>query len=103
MHAISFLSRWLADFTVVGHRTRAAALMKAVQALLLCGKLTLTHLGRHRCGAAHVKHQITAIDRLLGNHHLHAERDGIYRAIAATLLGSNRNPVLIVDWSDCEV
>jgi hypothetical protein len=103
MHAISFLSRWLADFTVVGHRSRATALMKAVQALLLCGKLTLTHLGRHRCGAAHVKHQIKAIDRLLGNRHLHAERDGIYRAIAATLLGSNRNPVVIVDWSDCEV
>jgi hypothetical protein len=102
MHVISFLSRWLGDFTVVGHRARALALMKAVQSLILCGKLSLTHLGRHRCGSAHVKHHIKSVDRLLGNTHLHDERDGIYRAIAATLLCNNRSPVLVVDWSDFE-
>jgi hypothetical protein len=102
MHAISFLSRWLGDFTVVGHRARAMALRKAVQSLILSGKLSLTHLGRHRRGSAHVKHHIKSIDRLLGNAHLHDERDGIYRTIAATLLGNNRSPVLVVNWSDFE-
>jgi hypothetical protein len=40
MHAISFLSRWLGDFTVVGHRARAMARLKAVQSLILCVKLS---------------------------------------------------------------
>jgi hypothetical protein len=44
-----------------------------------------------------VKHQIKAVDRLLGNRHLQRERDGIYRALAKTLLlGSNR-PIIVVD------
>jgi hypothetical protein len=103
MHAIRLLSRWLGDHTVIGHRARATALLKLVQALLSGGKLSLTQLGRHRSGAAYPKHHIKAADRLLGNAHLHAERDGIYRAIARTLLAGNKRPVIIVDWSDFEL
>jgi hypothetical protein len=50
-----------------------------------------------------VKHQIKAVDRLLGNEHLQRERDGIYRAIAGTLLLGNKRPVILVDWSDLEL
>jgi len=97
------LSQWLDDRAVVGHATRAAALVRVVRALLTSGKLSLTHLGRSLSGPAQVKHQIKSVDRLLGNRHLHAERDGIYRAIAATLLLGNKRPVIIVDWSDFEL
>jgi hypothetical protein len=102
MHA-RVLSRWLGDRAVIGHSTRAAALVRVVRALLTGGKLSLTHLGRSLSGSAQVKHQIKAVDRLLGNQHLHGERDGIYRAIALTLLRGIKRPVIIVDWSDFEL
>jgi hypothetical protein len=103
MHVVAILSRWLLDFTVIEHRARALALMKVVQALVSGGKLCLTHLGRFRAGPARVKHHIKAVDRLLGNRHLHAEREDIYRAIAHTLLRDSRRPTIIVDWSDFEL
>lgn len=103
MHAASFLSRWLDISTVVRHRARARSLARAVQALLAGKKLALTHLGRHRTGSAQVKHHIKAVDRLLGNSHLHDERDSIYRAVARSLLVGQRNPVILIDWSDFEM
>jgi hypothetical protein len=76
--------------------------LKMVQALLNGSKLSVTQLGRHREGFAHEKHHIAAADRLLATRHLHAELDGIYRALARTLLLGIRRPVIIVDWSDIE-
>src|SRR5215831_12075404 len=102
MHA-RLLAQWLSDRSVIGHATRSAALVRIVRALLTGGKLSLTHLGRSLSGCAQVKHQIKAVDRLLGNQHLQRERDGIYRAIAHTLLLGNKHPVIIVDWSDFEL
>jgi hypothetical protein len=99
MH-LKVLSQWLADRLVIGRSTRAAALLRVVGALLARGKLSLTHLGRSLNGPAHVKHQIKAVDRLLGNRRLQRERDGIYRAIVQTLLLGNKRPVIVVDWAD---
>jgi hypothetical protein len=95
MH-LKVLSQWLADRLVIGHSTRTAALRSG-------GKLSLTHLGRSLNGSAHVKHQIKAVDRLLGNRHLQRERDGIYRAIVQTLLLGSKRPVIVVDWADFEL
>jgi hypothetical protein len=78
-------------------------LVRVVRALLAGGKLSLTHLGRSLSGPARVKHQIKAVDRLLGNRHLQRERDGIYRALAKTLLFGSNRPVIVVDWSDFEL
>jgi Transposase DDE domain len=52
---------------------------------------------------SHRKHHIKAADRLLGNRHLHAERDAIYRAIARTLLAGLKRPLIVVDWSDADL
>src|SRR5690348_12287813 len=102
MRVEKVLSRWLEQRTVVGHAMRATALVRVVQALVLGGKAALTQLGRNRAGSAHVKHHIKAVDRLLGNSHLHREGLGLYRAIAKTLLSGVSRPVLTVDWSDFE-
>lgn len=102
MH-LRVLSQWLEDRAVIRHAARASALARVVRALLTGGKLSLTHLGRSLDGAAKEKHQIKAVDRLLGNQHLHGERDAIYAAIARTLLLGNLRPVVIVDWSDFEL
>jgi len=39
-------------------------------------------------------------DRLIGNPHLHQERPGIYQAIARQLMGHNKRPLILIDWSD---
>jgi len=87
MRATGLLSHSFAQHTVIGHRAREAALLKLVQALPGGSKLALTQLGRHRSGEAY----------------LHAERDGIYRAIARTLLGGIERPLVLVDWSDADL
>ncbi len=103
MHTIRFLESWLERNSVIGHRARTQALVRIVDALLRGGKLALTHLGRHRGGTAFVKHHIKAVDRLLGNRHLHRERTGVYRALARTLLRGLARPTIVVDWADCEL
>ena len=92
MHAISLLKTWLERNHV-----------RVVKALLDGGKLALTHLGRHREGSAFIKHHIKAVDRLLGNPHLHRERIGVYTQIAHTLLAHIQRPLIIIDWADCEL
>jgi hypothetical protein len=103
MHIATLLTHWLAPHTIIGHSARQSALLKLVSALLGGSKLSVTQLGRHRAGGAYTKHHIKAADRLLSNHHLHAERDGIYRAIARTLLAGIKRPVVLVDWSDADL
>jgi len=102
MHVRKLLSRWIEDRNIIGHARRAESLAKTVEALVLGGKACLTSLGRSRPGSAQVKHQIKAVDRLLGNTHLHGEVAGVYRALARGVLGRIRRPVLVVDWSDFE-
>lgn len=103
MHAISLLNSWLERNAVIGHRTRQCALLRVVEALLDGGKLALTHLGRARRGNAFIKHHIKAVDRLLGNPHLHNERRGIYSALGTMLLARTQRPIIVVDWCDCEL
>ena len=100
MHAMRLLEKWLQRNAIIAHQARVGALVRVVGALLSGGRLALTHLGRHRAGRAFVKHHIKAVDRLLGNRHLHRERDGVYRALARTVLGGVARPVILVDWAD---
>jgi len=102
MHAVHFLSRWLSERAVIGHCARLSALLKVVEAALAGGALSLTQLGRRRRGAAYEKHQIKAVDRLLGNRHLHREHDRVYAALAEQVLSRIDRPVVVVDWSDFE-
>ena len=103
MHVADCLSRWVGTQRAIKHRARQVALSRIVQALLVGQRLSLSHLGRHRAGRGHPKHHIKAVDRLLGNRHLHAERDDLYREMAGALLAGVPRPVLIVDWSDFEL
>ena len=98
MHGISLLKKWCECNGVIGHRARLDATLRVVGALLDGGKLALTHLGRHRSGSAFVKHHIKAVDRLLGNRHLHRERRGLYAAFASdTLIHRAAATLIVVD------
>lgn len=101
MHGVGLLHEWLVNVCAFMHVGRVGALVKAVEGLLIGGRLTLSRVGRSVRSGAFVKHNIKCVDRLLGNAHLHAERLGIYRAMAGWLLKRCVCPVILVDWTEC--
>lgn len=64
-------------------------------------RLTLIDVARSWPGAMHVRASLKALDRLLSNGHLHAEREQIYAGMARWLARS-AHPVIVIDWSDLE-
>jgi hypothetical protein len=78
---------------------RSRVLLRAVEAMIHGRRLTLMDLARAWPGAERIRTQLKALDRLLGNHHLHAEHEHIYRAMAQWLVRNNQ-PVIVIDWSD---
>src|SRR5262245_46526621 len=103
MHVVKFLSRWMSGLDGIAHAARRLALLRVVAALLDGGRLSLTQLGRRRSGRAFPKHHIKAVDRLLGNRHLHKEGRLVYRHIASQALAGVSQPIIIVDWADFEL
>jgi hypothetical protein len=97
MHALEELYRRLSASVTFMHRARWKALWSTVLGLIRGEELWLTALGRARPGKAARKHSIKAVDRLLGNPLLYAERKQVYAAIAAQLLGKRPCPVVLVD------
>lgn len=100
MHATQLLDRFLAPGCQGIHGRRWRALMACVGGLLRGRKLSVTGLGRALQGGGWEKHHIKRSDRLIGNRHLHRERQRIFQALAAVLVGSQSRPVIVVDWSD---
>ncbi len=47
----------------------------------------------------HTKHDIKRMDRLIGNLYLHCGRKAIYQYLSKQLIGRQKHPVLIADWS----
>jgi hypothetical protein len=81
------------------HQRRREAVWRAVDGLLLGGKLWLTALGRALPGQTSDKHRIKAADRLLGNRALHRGLDQFYRALANRLLRKTKTPIIVIDWT----
>jgi hypothetical protein len=100
MHALKVLHNKLQQACPFIHQKRLAILMLAIHALLIGQRLSLTQLGRCLTSKALVKHSIKRIDRLLGNPHLHQERNSIYQFMSQELLKGNQRPLIIVDWSE---
>jgi hypothetical protein len=82
------------------HEQRRAALLRAVRALIRGGALWLSALGRSLDDAIAAKHAIKAMDRVLGNRVLHAQRQRIYAAVAAVLLRGRRHATVLVDVTE---
>jgi Transposase DDE domain. len=100
MHATHVLDRHLRTHCQETHERRMDAVISMVNALLRGRVLTVTGLGRSLRGSTAPKHQIKKADRLIGNPHLHSERNVFYRALISITLGKTRRPVILVDWSD---
>jgi hypothetical protein len=82
------------------HEQRRDALFRAVRALIHGGALWLSALGRSLDDSIAAKHAIKAMDRLLGNGALHAQRHRIYAALSSALLRGRRQAVVLVDITE---
>lgn len=100
MHATHILDKHLRAHCQGTHQKRMDAVISMFDALLRGRVLTVTGLGRSLRGTAAPKHQIKKADRLIGNPHLHRERESFYRALIALTVGRIQRPVILVDWSD---
>jgi hypothetical protein len=81
------------------HARRQESVWRAVEALVVGGRLWLTALGRDMRGTALEKHRIKAADRLLGNSAIQRSLSDIYRVLATWLLRRIARPVILVDWT----
>lgn len=99
MRTTQVLQASLGDALNAMHALRRRVLLHAVEALIHGRRLTLMDLARSWPGAERVRAPLKALDRLLGNHHLHAEREHIHTAMARWLVRS-KQPLIVIDWSD---
>ena len=97
MRAIRILHERLTESMSFMHAGRWRALWSAVESLLGGGDLWLTGLGRSRPGDVSAKHAIKAMDRLLGNQVLYAERRSVASALAQFMLKKCKSPIVLVD------
>lgn len=82
------------------HKKRMASLLSMVQACMQGKKLSVTGLGRSIKNTVYEKHNIKRADRLVGNTALNQERLQLFSAMAKKIIGLNKQPVILVDWSD---
>jgi len=99
MYGLSVMKVWLERNCSFIHCARRGAVVKGVRGLLVGGVAALTAIGRHVLTEGREKSGIKCADRLLGNPHLHAERERVYEALAHWLLSGTPRPLLLVDWS----
>ncbi|KAA0068215.1 IS4 family transposase [Rhodanobacter sp. T12-5] len=99
MRATKVLQKCLDDALGSMHALRSRVLLRAVEAMIHGSRLTLIDLARSWPGAERVRAPLKALDRLLGNCHLHVEREHIYQAMTRWLVRS-KQPVILIDWSD---
>lgn len=99
MRATEVLQKCLGDALGSMHALRSRVLLRAVEAMVRGRRLTLMDLARAWPDAERVRAPLKALDRLLGNPHLHAEREHLYQSMTHWLVRS-KQPVIVIDWSD---
>ena len=99
MRATEVLQKCLHDALDSMHALRRRVLLRAVEAVIHGRRLTLLDLARSWPGAERIRAPLKALDRLLGNHHLHAEREHAYKAMTRWLV-HGKQPTIVIDWSD---
>lgn len=99
MRATEVLQKCLSDALDSMHAVRSRVLLRAVEAVIHGRRLMLIDLARSWPGAERIRAPLKALDRLLGNRHLHAEREHIYTAMTRWLV-RGKQPIIVIDWSD---
>lgn len=101
MKATKLLHKSLSTACPDMHKMRLEALIAGVTSGLTEHQVTVTGLGRNLKSHSKTttKHDIKRMDRLIGNHYLHTERKAIYHYLSTLLIGQQKHPILIADWS----
>ena len=102
MQAQQVLHKILMNTCADMHKMRRCALETNVLAALTGRRLTVTDLGRSISSNTTQKHAIKRADRLLSNVHLHKECASVQQALARQLVGLQKRPVILIDWSDLD-
>ena len=100
MRAREILSDVCAEGLSANDPRLVKVLFDAVEALLECGRLTLTALGRSLPRDTSDKHSIKCIDRLVGNRRFESLRPQVGAALAHALFRGVSAPVILVDWTE---
>jgi len=101
MRALTSIQKQMKACLVFMHASRWKALWASVEAVITGKQLWLSGIGRAWPTKAQAKHRIKAIDRLLGNSHLHKELMSIYRVIADAIWQRKcHHPLVLVDVTD---
>lgn len=90
MRTTQVLQKCLRESLKLIHALRARVLMRAVEAVVPGRRLILVDLARAWPGAERIRAPRKALDRLLGNPHLHAERERLHAAMNCWLVRSNQ-------------
>ena len=102
MKVTTILNSFLNDVTPSMHKVRRKSLNAMVTSLISGSQLSVTGLGRNINSATSEKHQIKRSMRLCSNPHLYSEMHSIYAFTARQLVGSQLQPIILVDWSDLD-
>jgi len=100
MQATQLINTHLKKMCQAIHKKRMKALMIMVESCIQGNKLSVTGLGRAIKNAVYEKHNIKRADRLIGNLALNQERGLLYRMMGKWIIGNQKSPVILVDWSD---
>ena len=100
MQAAKLLHTLLRQSCPFIHAKRLHVLIDATKTLSECRRLSVSGIGRALKSRTTTKHNIKRIDRLIGNAFLQAESAVIYQTVSGWLVGQNKQPIILVDWSD---
>lgn len=99
MQQAELLHNILEKSGAVGHKVRLKSVITAVESVMNGANLGLTSMGRHMLKAIKPKSKIKEIEYLLGNGHLHRERQLIYKAVNEWVIGQEKILFIAIDWS----
>jgi len=102
MKVKAILNDLLTDVTPNMHKVRRKSLEVMITSLISGADLSVTSLGRNIDSKTTEKHQIKRSTRLCSNIHLHQEVFSIYSGLCRRLIGRQKQPIILVDWSDLD-
>lgn len=102
MNAKQVLSKCLSLVTPLMHKTRRQSLFSSIESSMNGGSLSITGLGRDIDSKAMEKNKIKRVDRLCSNTKLHRDIEFIYTRMTYLLIGTMKQPIIHIDWSDLD-
>lgn len=99
MHLFPLLHKTFKEKLPKVHVTRLDSLMGVCATAACDNKLYLTGLGRSISNTNKESSNIQKVDRLLGNRHLHEERESFYKVMLSYVLQNNSSPWIHIDWT----